>query len=120
MKKPAMKTREELGVEILDALASIERVMPIEVSLHYGQGVCVLGFQSQKPAPIGSDGSRDNAERFRRLVLAYRVACQPGAIDKVERADRLSAAARTLTDEASALLRDVPWDVAQELRVEET
>ena len=114
-----MKSKSELGQDILSALESLDEVMSLEVSLHYGQGVLVLGLQAQKPVPIGSDGSRANAEKLRALIIAYRVACDPEASAKMAHALELRARQRRLTEESETILRSMPPDVQRALEDEE-
>lgn len=114
-----MKSKAELGQEILSALERLDQVMSPEVSLHYGQGVLVLGLQAQKPVPIGSDGSRANAEKLRDLILAYRVACDPEARAKMELALELRSKQRKLAEESEVVLRSMPPDVRRALENEE-
>lgn len=93
---------------ILKTIREAEKFLDVQASLHYGANVAVFVFEYEK-----DKGMYDQGSDFRKLCLAYRASCTPGATERIAEADLLRKNALRLKEQADKLTHDIPWDVAR-------
>ena len=107
--------REELEQAILAELRNAERLLDVKSSLHYGANVAVLEFKYEQGGSMYQQGWD-----LRKLIMAYRAACTPGAKERIEEAEKLREAAHGLEQQARALVSDIPSDAVEFFRNEKS